>query len=120
MAEFAVTHKPADALERALEHIGGAEGLLDPEPSMLRYVAHLILFPRRLGATELDGMRKAGWTDPDISRVNLIASCFAFMNTLADGTGVQTEANKDALAVELFGEQALADHRAWGEGAAVG
>jgi len=48
--------------------------------------------------------------------VVMVVACFAFMNRLADGTGVTVQADRYDLARDLLGEAALAGHLRWSRG----
>ena len=65
-------------------------------------------------AAHLEPLRAVGLTDDQIHDVVHVVSCFSYMNRLADGLGVSLLAEREALAVTLFGQQALQAHRAWG------
>ena len=78
--------------------------------------ARLTLAPHGMSVDRLRGIRAQGFSDEQIHAVVMVAACFAFMNRLADGTGVTLQSNRYALATELFGAEALEAHLAWSEG----
>ncbi len=81
--------------------------------AVIRYVTKLTVAPRRMTAADAEALRTAGFDDDGIFDVNQVACMFAYMNRLADGTGVGVEPGRHAFAIELFGEAALAAHLVW-------
>ena len=74
----------------------------------------LTVSPGDIEAEHLILLKQAGLSEAEIHAVVLVAACFAFMNRLADGTGVTLQADRYELARELFGENALQAHLVWG------
>jgi hypothetical protein len=60
-------------------------------------------------------LRAAGLDDRQVHDVVMIAACFAFMNRLADGTGVALHEERHPIAVDFFGHDALTSHLNWAE-----
>ena len=79
----------------------------------------LTLLPNQMAARQLEVLEGLGMDQRAVYDVVLISACFAFMNRLADGTGVTLLPDRYALAVELFGQEALARHLRWGAGQAL-
>ena len=67
-------------------------------------------------ARHLDPLRSVGLSDDEIHDVVHVVCCFSYMNRLADGLGVSVLPDREALAVELLGAEALAAHREWSAG----
>ena len=78
--------------------------------------ARLTLEPHDMRVERLRGLRAQGFSDKQIHAVVMVTACFAFMNRLADGTGVTLQHDRYHLATELFGADALTVHLAWSEG----
>ncbi|MFT5681924.1 MAG: hypothetical protein ACI8RZ_002842 [Myxococcota bacterium] len=70
-------------------------------------------------ADHLDPLRGVGLSDDEIHDVVHVVACFSYMNRLADGLGVSLLPAREAQAIALFGEEALAAHRAWASRGAV-
>lgn len=96
--------------------IAGLPGLEAADRAILAFVARLTLRPRGMDAAALAPLRDVGLSDREIHDVVHVACCFAYMNRLADGTGVTLSGPGEAFAEELLGAEALAAHRAWSEG----
>lgn len=86
----------------------------DKDRYLLRYSIRLTKYSSSMCSSEVDSLRQVGFSDREIHDIVMVNACFAFMNRLADGTGVSlTEARHD-LAIDLFGQERLAEHLAWG------
>jgi alkylhydroperoxidase family enzyme len=86
------------------------------DAAIIRFSAHLTLLSGEVTATHIDALRDVGFDDRAVHDIVMVVACFAFMNRLADGTGVTLGADRHALARELFGAEALTAHLAWAEG----
>ena len=62
--------------------------LLPKESALLAYVKALTLEPARVRDTDVEKLRKAGWTDKEIFEASFITSLFAFFNRMADAYGL--------------------------------
>jgi len=91
-------------------------GLSPRDHAMLPYVARLSLLPRSMRGSHLAPLRQAGMNDRQIHDVVHVVACFAYMNRLADGTGVTVTEPYHAQAIELFGQEALEAHLRWSSG----
>jgi len=58
---------------------------------MLEYAVKLKREPWNMIQADVQKLREAGFEDVDILDVNQITGCFAFVNRLADGLGVELE-----------------------------
>jgi uncharacterized protein YciW len=110
---------PAAAAELLCGELDGFAFLDVRQREILRYVCWLTLSPRRMTAAHLAPLSGAGLTDDEIHDVVHVVCCFSYMNRLADGLGVSILADREPLAIELFGAEALATHRAWAEAGAA-
>jgi uncharacterized peroxidase-related enzyme len=63
----------------------------DQDRAMLDYAVKVTLSPARVTSTDVDRLRKAGFSDQAILQINLIASWFNYVNRVADGLGVGRE-----------------------------
>ncbi len=72
-----------------------AQGDLDrapldaPERALLEFVRILTLHSYRTTADDIERLRQAGWTDPQIAEAVYIAALFAFFNRVADAFGLE-------------------------------
>ena len=103
------------AVARARQGLASAPGLSDADRAVLGFVAALTLRPHGTTRDEVAVLRKdAGLDEAGVVDVVQVTACFAYMNRLADGTGVLIMEKHQALACELFGEGLVAEHMAWG------
>jgi hypothetical protein len=102
------------ALDESVERLEGAGMLAPGDAPLLRWVGRLTLAPGGCTRSDLQQVREAGLSDRELHDVVHVAANFAYMNRLADGLGVTLLEHKHAFAVELLGEEALAEHLAWG------
>ena len=59
---------------------------------MLRYVDKLTRTPGAMAASDVEALRSAGFDDVDILAIVEVAGYYAYVNRLADGLGVELEA----------------------------
>ena len=114
-AQAIASMSPADAVAR-LADVVQALPLSEVDRAMVNFSGALTLRPGATNARQLETLRTHGFDDDAIHAVVLITSCFAFMNRLADGTGVTVGPEYYDLAVELFGPDALEAHLEWSKG----
>ncbi len=91
-------------------------GLSARDRAVVAFVLRLTWVPGLCTAADHEPLRAVGLDDRAIHDVVMVVACFSFMNRLADGTGVTLLPARHDLAVTLFGEDALAEHLAWGKG----
>ena len=101
----------ADAAISRVEDV--AERLDKRTAAMMRYAAKLTLCSGEMTASDVDTLRNIGLTDREVHDVVMVTACFAFMNRLADGTGVTLQPAQYELAQAFFGQEALAEHLDW-------
>lgn len=66
---------------------------LEPrQRAMLDYAVKLTVTPRDMVEDDLAALRAAGFSDRDILDINQVTAYYAYVNRLADGLGVQLEA----------------------------
>jgi len=106
---------PAEAVTSLTEGLTALPGLDATDSVIVAFVIELTLQPGRVKQAGLIPLRAAGLDDRAIHDLVQVACCFAYMNRLADGTGVLLLEHQYELARELFGEAALATHLRWGE-----
>lgn len=115
----ALAQRFRDGDERAWEALARLPGLEKNEAELLRFVTRLSLAPEASDQAGYERLRAAGHGEAEVLDAVLIASCFAFMNRLACGTGVALDPSKYEAAIRLFGEAAVAGHVAWAARSAV-
>lgn len=60
--------------------------------AMLDYVVKLTRMPASITKTDIDGLRRVGFSGAAILDICQVAAYYAFVNRLADGLGVELEA----------------------------
>ena len=65
------------------------------ERAMLDYASKLTTEPWSITREDIECLRQAGWNDSAVLDLNLVISYFAFVNRVADGLGVEVEAEVD-------------------------
>ena len=80
---------------------------------MVHYVSKLTIASGTVTHHDVLELTNAGLSDREIHDIVMVSSCFAFMNRLADGTGVALQKNRYPFAVTLFGQEALDEHLIW-------
>ena len=90
--------------------------LFNPQDAgLIRFVTELTLRSGQVTSAHIDKLRALTFTDRDIHDIVMVSACFAFMNRLADGTGVTLQPDRYPLAAELFGDDALTAHLEWAQ-----
>ena len=59
--------------------------------AMLAYAEKLTRAPWKMTRDDVDALKIAGFTEPEILDINQITGYFAYVNRLADGLGVSLE-----------------------------
>jgi uncharacterized peroxidase-related enzyme len=77
-----------ESLAKAIKEDYTKAELTPRERAMLNYVAKLTLKPKSCSEDDIDELRKHGFDDLAILKINLIASWFNYINRVADGLGV--------------------------------
>ncbi|HVA45485.1 MAG TPA: hypothetical protein VNH11_03790 [Pirellulales bacterium] len=70
---------------------GDVEGapLTDAERTLLRFVELVTRHAYRTTDADVERLRQAGWTDPQIAEAVYVTALFAFFNRVADAFGLQ-------------------------------
>ncbi len=84
-----------DLLVYHIEHDYKRAELDEQERAMLDYTVKLNDAPGEVGEQDLAPLREAGFDDRGIMDIVMVVSVFNFMNRVADGLGVQTEASME-------------------------
>ena len=84
--------------------------------AILGFTVALTISSGQVQEDDMLPLREAGLSDAEISALVMIVACFAFMNRIADGTGVALQEEQWPLALELFGAQELRNHQIWAAG----
>lgn len=71
----------------------GQAKLSEKESALLEYIKILTLEPAKVRDTDVEKLRKIGWTDPEVFEASFIASLFAFFNRMADAYGLDYAPN---------------------------
>lgn len=66
--------------------------LTEEQRAMLAYAEKLTRTPGEMARADIEALKMAGFTEPDILDINQITGYFAYVNRLADGLGVPLEA----------------------------
>jgi uncharacterized peroxidase-related enzyme len=80
-----------DDLAGRIEEDFERAGLSDKRLAMLRYSVKLTSTPAAVTAEDIDGLRRAGFTDVDILHIVEVVSYYAYANRVADGLGLPLE-----------------------------
>ena len=93
-------------------------GLTAADRAVVSFIAGLTLRPHATTREDAESLKKrAGLDDAGLLDVVQVTACFAYMNRLADGTGVLTTGTMAVVEAELFSEAEIAAHQAWGAAA---
>lgn len=114
---LARTHAHLPPQDAAQAIIASLDETLLPDPrdaAVVSFVTRLTLTPGLVTQRDHVPLRSVGLDDRGILDIVQVTACFAFMNRLADGTGVTVEPYRHELARTLFGPEALREHLAWG------
>ena len=80
----------ADAVEAALK--GDIATAFDGKHlEALRHARKLTLEPGRMEKSDVDALRRSGWSDGEILEINQIVGYFCYVNRLLNGLGVTTD-----------------------------
>ena len=77
-----------DAFAQAVLSDYKRAGLPDKEVTLLDYVWKLTRTPAQMTRTDIDGLRAAGWSDPQIVATVHVCAFFAYMNRISGAFGV--------------------------------
>lgn len=61
---------------------------------MLSYASKLTRTPGAMVASDVEALRAAGFTDADVLGIAQVVGYFAYVNRIADGLGVELEAER--------------------------
>jgi uncharacterized peroxidase-related enzyme len=80
-----------DELVARIESDYAEAGLDGRRSAMLRYAEKLTTSPSEIRRTDVEGLRKAGFSDTDILAIAEVTAYYAYANRIADGLGVEVE-----------------------------
>ncbi len=63
----------------------------DADRAVLRYALKLTRTPRAMTAADVEGLRAAGLSEPEVFEVALVTAYFNYTNRVAEGLGVEPE-----------------------------
>jgi len=68
---------------------------------MLEFAEFLTVSPSSMTQTNVDVLKDVGWTDEDIIDIVHITALYAYQVRVAEGLGIEIEANKVDISAEL-------------------
>jgi uncharacterized peroxidase-related enzyme len=80
-----------DQLAERIEADYETAGLDERRLWMLRYVEKLTRTPAKMTEEDVDGLRRAGFSDEDVLQIAEVTAYYAYVNRIADGLGVELE-----------------------------
>ncbi|MEE8374912.1 MAG: peroxidase [Acidimicrobiia bacterium] len=80
-----------DDLAQRIENDFESAGLSDKRLAMLRYAVKLTEDPRSMVESDIEAMRRLGFSDTDILHIAEVAGYYAYANRIADGLGIPLE-----------------------------
>ena len=89
--EALLAHVHDEKLVKDLKQDFESSRLTRKDLAMLRYAAKLTRIPGEITESDVQDLRRSGFTDEDILRINLITSYFNFANRIVSGLGVPLE-----------------------------
>lgn len=66
-------------------------GVDERRRALIRYVAKLTRTPSAMTEEDVQSLRAAGFSDPDILHIVEVAAYYGYVNRIADGLGVELE-----------------------------
>lgn len=78
-------------LAAAIEADFESAEISEKRKAMLRYAVKLTRAPGDVGEPDIQGLRKAGFTDIDILHIVEVVAYYAYANRIADGLGIPLE-----------------------------
>jgi uncharacterized peroxidase-related enzyme len=81
-----------DALLERIEADHKTADLSDRRTAMLQYVSKLNRTPKDMGPEDVENLRAHEFSDTDILHIAEVAAYYAYVNRIADGLGVEVEA----------------------------
>ncbi len=72
-----------------------SDSLAEPERVLLEFVRQLTVAPSETTDEDVAGLRKAGWSDPQIAEAVYVTALFAFFNRVADAFGLQNSGHRE-------------------------
>ena len=73
----------------------------EADRAMLDYVEKITVAPATITQRDVNVLREAGFTDPEIGDIALVAAFYAYMNRIADGLGTHISKGVEAEARRL-------------------
>jgi uncharacterized peroxidase-related enzyme len=68
-----------------------AAPLTEAQLALCEFGEKLALRPAEIGATDVEALREAGWSDAAVHDAIQVVSYFSYINRVADGVGVDPE-----------------------------
>ncbi len=80
-----------DDLAQRIEDDFDSAGLSEKRLAMLRYALKLTKSPGSVARSDVEEMRRVGFTDTDILHIAEVTGYYAYTNRIADGLGIPLE-----------------------------
>ncbi len=80
-----------DGLAQRIEDDFESAGLSDKRVAMLRYAVKLTKDPGSMVESDIEAMRRLGFSDTDILHIAEVTGYYAYANRIADGLGIPLE-----------------------------
>lgn len=97
LARLIGNEETAERMTAALTAGDPASAFEAPEVAALRYAARLTESPRDITASDIGGLRQAGFSDGEILEINQVAAYFAYANRVVLGLGVTADGEELGL-----------------------
>ncbi len=95
--EALLAHVHDEALLEGLKRNFESAKMTGKDLAMLRYAVKLTRTPGEVSETDIEALRRAGFSDEEVLRVNLITSYFNFANRIVSGLGVPLETIEERI-----------------------
>lgn len=95
--EALLAHVHHQTLLESLKRDFASASITTKDKAMLQYAAKLTRSPGSVSESDVEEVRRAGFADEDILRINLIASYFNFANRIVSGLGIPLETAEERV-----------------------
>ena len=75
--------------------------LTPKQEAILEFAEFLTISPSSMSQANVDALLEAGWTDGDVIDIVHITALYAYQVRVAEGLGIEIEANKVDISAEL-------------------
>lgn len=95
--EALLAHVHHQAILEGLKRDFASASITTKDKAMLQYAAKLTRSPGSVSESDVEEMRRAGFVDEEILRINLITSYFNFANRIVSGLGIPLETAEERV-----------------------